>query len=253
MKSLFLGKKMSTTVYFSLFQVWFKNRRAKCRQQGTPKPSASRPSTPAKAKQSKSSPSAPASTLAPTTNLPTTSASSQSPPMISIKRESPQMPAYRNNGNLTPMGSNASSSVTTPSPPMTPSSNPPLTYQYDTYNSFNWHTNGHSSSPHYYGQGYNPAYYSHQMDYFNQQGVQNQMSMGHNMNGGAYQMAQMAGYPGMMPHIQAHQNQIPQNAQGGQNAQNPTQQQHGHQNRQNHQNYSPDHPDCNMDFNNHQS
>lgn len=141
--------------------------------------------------------------LASPTNLPTPT-TSVSPP---IKKESPQVnqAAYRPNGNLTPLGSNTSSVITTPSPPMTPSSNPPLAYQHESYNSFaNWHTNnGHNASPHhYYGQNYNPAYYS-QMDYFNQQNGQNQMQMS-NMSG-SYQMS---GYHSMGM-SSSHQNFTP--------------------------------------------
>lgn len=201
--------------------MWFKNRRAKCRQQlqqQNNKPSSSRtPSTPTKAKPSKASPVTSTATslnIAQSTNIPTPS-TSVSPPVVNIKKESPQITNYRNNGNLTPIGSNTSSVITTPSPPITPSSsNAPLGYQHDSYNSFNWHSNGHNSSPHhYYGQNYNPAYYS-QMEYFNQQGGQNQMQMANHM-GGTYQMT---GYPGMSMAASHHQN------------------------------FSPRHPDCNLDY-----
>lgn len=206
--------------------MWFKNRRAKCRQQMQQqhsqqpqnKASTSRSSSaPAKAKPSKSSPANVSQTAGPS-SLPSTPAAAVSPPVIvNIKKESPQIVTFRGNGgNLTPIGSNASSAITTPSPPITPSgSNPSVAYQHESYNSFNWHSNGHNSSPHYYGQNYNPAYYTTQMDYFsNQQGGQNQMQMGNHM-GGTYQMSGYAGMGMATPH---------------------------------HQNFTPRHPDCNLDY-----
>lgn len=76
---------------------------------------------------------------------------------------------------------------------MTPGSIPSVSYQSENYNSFNWHANGHNTSPHhYYGQNYNATYYS-QMDYFAQQNSQNQVPCNH--MGGTYH--QMSAYPGM--------------------------------------------------------
>lgn len=191
-------------IFFSLLQVWFKNRRAKCRQQvqqqhqkehrGT----ASAPSK-TKAIPSKASPVTLPTTAAPPANIPTPS-TSVSPPVANIKKESPQIQNYKSNGNLTPLGNTASSLVATPSPPITPSSNPSISYQHEGYNSFNWHTNSHNTSPHhYYSQNYNPAYYS-QMEYFTQQNSQSQMQMGNHV-GGTYQMGS---YPGMSISASTH-------------------------------------------------
>ncbi|XP_072398634.1 uncharacterized protein [Diabrotica undecimpunctata] len=199
----------------SRVQVWFKNRRAKCRQQlqqQQQKESNRTTPTPAKSKPSKVSPvtaSVPTTTVAPPPNIPTPT-TSVSPPVVNIKKESPQVQPYKNNGNLTPLGSNTSSVITTPSPPITPGSNPGSNPSvnaayHEGYNSFNWHSNGHNSSPHhYYSQSYNPAYYT-QMDYFNQQNSQNQMQMSNHM-GGTYQMGN---YPGMSMSASHHQNFSP--------------------------------------------
>ncbi|KAJ8982306.1 hypothetical protein NQ317_001166, partial [Molorchus minor] len=190
-------------------RVWFKNRRAKCRQQSQQqnKSNNNNRTTPAqtKTRSRRTSPVSLPSATAPHTNLPTSSTSTSPPtinpavnapvhPAVTVKRESPHVQNNTANGNLTPLGSNTSSVMTTPSPPITPSGNPSASYQHD-YNSFNWHANGHNTSPHhYYGQNYNTAYYS-QMDYFNSQNCQNQVQVGNPHMGGAYH--QMGGYHSM--------------------------------------------------------
>ncbi|XP_017772350.1 PREDICTED: homeobox protein OTX2-B-like isoform X2 [Nicrophorus vespilloides] len=103
-------------------------------------------------------------------------AASASPPVY-VKRESPQVAHYRQNS----MGGSSTSSVATPSPPVTPGTGS-FAYQQD-YNAYGWHNghNGqHTASPHhhhYYGaQNYNhpgtaaaaaAAYYP--VEYFNHQ------------------------------------------------------------------------------------
>lgn len=74
-------------------------------------------------------------------------------------------------GNLTPLGSN--SSMTTPSPPITPQSlnGPGNVYHPDNYNSFHWpgstdYIRGYSTSHHHQGYGqsaYNSPYYPSQV------------------------------------------------------------------------------------------
>lgn len=201
----------------SLFQVWFKNRRAKCRQNNNAQKASgsgtrNTRTPPGKTKARKSSPALSTNVRVPA-NIPTPT-TAVSPPVVPVKRESPQASSYKANGTLTPAGSNASSGMT-PSPPGTPSSsNPAFCYQHEAYNSFNWHAaNGHNASPHhYYGQNYNPAYYN-QMEYFNQQSGQAQMPMANHV-GGSYQMGS---YPGMS--MGSH-----------------------------HQNFAPRHPDCSVDY-----
>lgn len=127
-----------------------------------------------------------------------------------------------NNGTLTPLGSNTSSVITTPSPPMTPSGNVTSTLGFQhqetastsSYNTFNWHTNAPSTSGHYYGQNYGQMYYNTHAaaaaDYFNHQqnGHQTQMQMGnpHHHVGTSYQMGGYAAAAAMTSH---HQNFSP--------------------------------------------
>ncbi|XP_049819005.1 homeobox protein OTX2 isoform X2 [Aethina tumida] len=201
----------------SRVQVWFKNRRAKCRQQAQQQQNQNKQSPRGqKVKASKPSPVSrppPVSQIPPSsTTIPTPSTSS-SPP-VNVKKESPNAVAghtYRSNGNLTPLGSNNSSVITTPSPPITPSSGHGFPYQHEaSYNGFNWHGNGHNTSPHYSyhpnHNNYNSAYYS-QMDYFNQS-AQNQIQIpNHVHTNGSYQMA---GYSGMgMSAASTHQSFSP--------------------------------------------
>ncbi|EFA01320.1 orthodenticle-1 isoform X1 [Tribolium castaneum] len=199
----------------SRVQVWFKNRRAKCRQQlqQQQNKSASRTTTsPTKVKASKASPAAAPRSVATPTGIPTPSTSA-SPPTVNIKKESPQMQSYRPTGNITPHGSNTSSLITTPSP-----SASPLAYQHE-YNSFNWTANGHghnTSSHNYYAQNYAPTYYGQmQPDYLNSQTTQNHMQAMNNM-AGTYQMTGYSAMGMAAPH---------------------------------HQNFGPRHPpDCSMEF-----
>ena len=182
-----------------VFQVWFKNRRAKCRQQqqqhqqqqqqqqqhnlggvgggsgsgsSNSKPSRVPGSSPNKVKTSKCSPPPPAPS--------STGSNSVSPPANAIlkKEPSPVISPFQQlrvgvSGNATPVGnssgggcSTASSSVMIPSPPVTPSAS--VGYQHDiSYNGFGWGTPAASntSSPHCYTQNYSSYYGNMSVDY----------------------------------------------------------------------------------------
>lgn len=184
--------------------MWFKNRRAKSRQQ--PQQTKSRTptgaATPSKVKPSKPSPASGSRQVPSTTGLPTSSTAT-SPSTINIKKEYPGMSHYRGVGESTSHGSNASSINETPSPPMAPGTSPiGYSNDYGGYSS-NWSSSPHTpntSPPAYYNQNYTPAYYTQmQPDYLNSQSAQNHMQVMNNMAmGGTYQMAGY-GHMGMSP------------------------------------------------------
>jgi hypothetical protein len=174
-----------------IFQVWFKNRRAKCRQQqqqqqqqhnlggggggsssSNAKSSRAPGSSPSsKIKTSKTSPPPPAPS--------STGSNSVSPPVnVVLKKEpSPVISSFQQlrvggGGNATPIGgtsggcNSAPSSVMIPSPPVTPGTS--VGYQHDiSYNGFGWGTAGTSntSSPNCYTQNYSSYYGNMSVDY----------------------------------------------------------------------------------------
>ncbi|XP_068918414.1 homeobox protein OTX2-like isoform X2 [Tenebrio molitor] len=183
----------------SRVQVWFKNRRAKCRQQMQQQTNKRAATSPAKVKASKASPAATPRTTPTTIPAPSTSVS---PPTINIKKESPQMQGYNRPTSSIPSHGSASSMVnSSPSPESTPLN----AYQHE-YNAFNWPINGHghnSASHNYYPQNYPPSYYSQmQPDYLNPQNPQNHMQAMNNMAGNY----QMSGYSAMGMGAPHHQN-----------------------------------------------
>ena len=175
------------------FQVWFKNRRAKCRQQlqqqqqqqqqnmgsssnstssSSKSPRVSTGSTGSKIKVSKSPPPSVIPPPAPSSTGSITNSNSVSPPVnVILKKEpSPSFQQHRIGG--APLGTNSgvagatsggnsapSSVMTTPSPPITPGTS--VGYQHDiSYNGFSWGSTpaSNTTSPHCYTQNYGSYY-----------------------------------------------------------------------------------------------
>lgn len=141
---------MNSNCVPAVLQVWFKNRRAKCRQQLQQQQQQQQqsmgggkaPRVTTKLKSAKSSPPPPAviPPPAPSSTGSVTNSNSASPPVLK-KEPSPPFQQHR-------LGA-GSGALATPSPPVTPGA-----YQHDAYNGFGWGSNAGSTYP----QNYSPYY-----------------------------------------------------------------------------------------------